>query len=381
MIRSHHNYGKSAAGARAVFLAVLALCVCLGGCGNKSGAGDAPPGAMRVKVQVARAIEIPNSNEYLAVLKSRHSADITPQVAGQITKIYVKSGDLVKTGTPLLQVDPLKQQATVGSLEAQRTAQEANVRFAKTQLERAQKLFDQGVTARQDLDTAQNNYDTAVQQMNSLAEEVKEQEVELHYYQVVAPMDGIVGDIPVRVGDSVTTATELTTVDEPGALEAYIYVPVARAREVRLGLPVHLKDDSGNVYAETQVTFLSPEVDDTTQTVLVKAAVPNARIKLRVEQQVRAEVIWSTHAAPVVPVLAVSRINGQYFAFLAENESGGVVARQKLLRIGDTFGNDYEVLDGIHPGDHIIVTGTQFLADGVPVSEDVQISPASSAGH
>jgi RND family efflux transporter MFP subunit len=287
----------------------------------------------------------------------------------------------VKTGTPLLQVDPLKQQATVGSLEAQRTAQEANVRFAKTQLERAQKLFDQGVTARQDLDTAQNNYDTAVQQMNSLAEEVKEQEVELHYYQVVAPMDGIVGDIPVRVGDSVTTATELTTVDEPGALEAYIYVPVARAREVRLGLPVHLKDDSGNVYAETQVTFLSPEVDDTTQTVLVKAAVPNARIKLRVEQQVRAEVIWSTHAAPVVPVLAVSRINGQYFAFLAENESGGVVARQKLLRIGDTFGNDYEVLDGIHPGDHIIVTGTQFLADGVPVSEDVQISPASSAGH
>ncbi|MGO9639915.1 MAG: efflux RND transporter periplasmic adaptor subunit [Candidatus Acidiferrales bacterium] len=381
MIRSQHNYGNSAAGARAISLGVLALCVCLGGCGNKSASGDAPPGAMRVKVQVARAVEIPNSNEYLAVLKSRHSADITPQVAGQITKIYVKSGDLVKTGTPLLQVDPLKQQATVGSLEAQRTAQEANVRFAKTQLDRAQKLFDQGVIARQDLDTAQNNYDTAVQQMNSLAEQVKEQEVELHYYQVVAPMDGIVGDIPVRVGDSVTTATELTTVDEPGALEAYIYVPVARAREVRLGLPVHLKDDSGNVLGETQVTFLSPEVDDTTQTVLVKAAVPNARIKLRIEQQVRAEVIWSTHSAPVVPVLAVSRINGQYFAFLAENESGGVVARQKLLKIGDTFGNDYEVLDGIHPGDHIIVTGTQFLADGVPVSEDVEDSPASSTGH
>jgi RND family efflux transporter MFP subunit len=381
MIRERHNYRNSPAGAKMLSLAALAMCVWIAGCGHKSTSGDALPGAVRVQVQVARAVAIPDSNEYVAILKSRHSADITPQVAGQITKIYVKSGDLVRTGAPLLQVDPLKQQATVGSLEASRAAQEANVRFAKTQLDRAQKLFDQGVSARQDLDTAQNNYDTAVQQMNSLDQQVKEQEVELHYYQVVAPMDGVVGDIPVRVGDSVTTSTLLTTVDEPGALEAYIYVPVARAREVRLGLPVNLKDASGNLLVQSQVTFLSPEVDDTTQTVLVKVIALNAQGKLRVEQQVRAEVIWGVHSAPVVPVLAVSRINGQYFAFLAEKESGGTVARQKLLKIGDTFGNDYEVLDGIHPGDHIIVTGTQFLADGAPVSEDIQSEPGSAAGH
>lgn len=366
-------------------LAALGICACvsfgIAGCGNKSAAGETPQGAMHVQVQVARAVAIPDSSEYLAALKSRHSADITPQVAGQITKIYVKSGDLVKMGTPLLQVDPMMQQAAVGSLQASRAAQEANVRFAKIQLDRAQKLADQGVISRQDFDTAQNNYDTAVQQMNSLDQQVKQQEVELHYYEVKAPMDGIVGDIPVRVGDSVTTATQLTTVDEPGALEAYLYVPVARAREVRLGLPVNLRDGSGNLLAQTQVTFISPEVDDTTQTVLVKAAAPNGQGKLRVEQQVRAEVIWSTHASPVVPVLAVSRINGQYFAFLAVSESGGTVARQKLLKIGDTFGNNYEVLDGIHPGDHVIVTGTQFLADGVPVSEEIQGAPGSSAGH
>jgi RND family efflux transporter MFP subunit len=380
IVDSQHSRNFTAS-ARALCLATLAVCACVAGCGNKRASGDAPPGAMHVEVQVARAVAIPDSNEYLAVLKSRHSAYITPQVAGQITKIFIKSGDLVKTGTPLLQVDPLMQQAAVGSLEASRAAQEANEKFAKTQLDRAQKLVDQGVISRQDFDTAQNNYDTAVQQMNSLDQQVKEQEVELHYYQVVAPMDGIVGDIPVRVGDSVTTATQLTTVDEPGALEAYIYVPVARARDVRIGLPVNLKDDSGNVLTQTQVTFISPEVDDTTQTVLVKAAALNSQSRLRVEQQVRAEVIWSTHAAPVVPVLAVSRINGQYFAFLAVSEGGGLVAREKLLKIGDTVGNDYEVLDGIHPGDHIIVTGTQFLADGVPVSEEIQSAPASTAGH
>ncbi len=58
--------------------------------------------------------------------------------------------------------------------------------------------------------------------------------MELHYYQVTAPMAGIVGDIPVRIGDRVTVATQLTTVDEPGALEAYIYVPAsARGRFAR----------------------------------------------------------------------------------------------------------------------------------------------------
>ena len=69
--------------------------------------------------------QIADSSEYLSILKSRHSATINPQVEGQITKIFVKSGDRVKAGTPILQIDPLKQQATVSSQEANRAAQEA----------------------------------------------------------------------------------------------------------------------------------------------------------------------------------------------------------------------------------------------------------------
>ncbi len=71
---------------------------------------------------------------------------------------------------------------------------------------------------------------------------------------------------------------------------------------------------------------------------------------------------------PQVPILAVSRLAGQYFAFVAEPQNGGAyVARQKPLKIGQTVGNDYEVLDGIKPGDKVIVSGTQFLQDGAPV--------------
>jgi multidrug efflux pump subunit AcrA (membrane-fusion protein) len=79
-------------------------------------------------------------------------------------------------------------------------------------------------------------------------------------------------------------------------------------------------------------------------------------------------VVWGTQQQPVVPVLAVSRIGGQYFAFVAENQSGKLVAHQKPVRVGDMVGNDYVVLDGVKPGDKVIVSGTQFLVDGAPVT-------------
>jgi multidrug efflux pump subunit AcrA (membrane-fusion protein) len=64
----------------------------------------------------------------------------------------------------------------------------------------------------------------------------------------------------------------------------------------------------------------------------------------------------------------VSRLGGQYFAFVAEPQNGGsYLAKQKPLTIGETVGNDLEVTDGIKPGDKVIVSGTQFLRDGVPV--------------
>jgi len=326
---------------------------------------------MPVQVRVAQEEKIPETTEYLSILKSRHSATINPHVEGYITKIFVKSGDHATAGTPLIQIDPLKQQAAVSSQEAARAAQDANLRYAQIQLDRERKLYAAGVVPKADVDNAQTIYDAAVAQLKSLTEQVNQQQVELHYYRVAAPMDGIVGDIPVRVGDRVAVTTLLTTVDEPGALEAYIYVPADRARNLKMGAPVHLVDDAGNKIADTRITFVSPQVDTETQTVLAKAIVENAQGKLRVAQQVRAQVVWSEHEGTVIPILAVTRISGQFFAFLAVNDGKSTVARQKLLKVGDTIGNDYVVLEGIKPGDHIITSGLQFLQDGAPVMEQV----------
>jgi len=326
------------------------------------------PPAMPVKVLEAKAVPVSDATEYVATVKSRDSAVIMPQVEGQITQIFVHSGDRVQAGAALMEIDPLKQQATVKSQEGARAAQQATLNWTKQQYERTQGLAAAGVVSKQDLDQAKAALDQAQAQTEALNSQVREQEVQLHYYKVTAQRGGIVGDVPVRVGDRVTTTTQLTTVDQPGSLEAYVYVPIEHSAQLRINLPVQVLDSDGKVLADTRVSFVSPQVDNTTQTVLVKARIANGNDALRQSQFVRARVVFGTHQNPQVPILAVSRLAGQYFAFVAEAQKGGsFVARQKALRIGQTVGNDYEVQEGIAPGDKVIVSGTQFLLDGAPV--------------
>jgi RND family efflux transporter MFP subunit len=338
------------------------------GCGNKSNAAPRAEGPLPVQVEEAHAVPVSDTSDYVATLKSRNSAVIMPQVEGQIVQIAVHSGDQVAPGTLLMQIDPLKQQATVKSQEDTRAAAQANLKFAQQQYERASGLFSAGVVSKQELDQTQSALDNAKAQVQALDASVREQEVQLHYYSVTAPWAGIVGDIPVHVGDRVTTTTQLTTVDKPGSLEVYVYVPIERAAQLKMDMPVDVLDGSGNVIANSRVSFISPQVDSSTQTILVKARIANNRDKLRQSQFIRARVIWSTQKSPVVPVLAVSRVGGQYFAFVAEKGDKDFVARQKPLKVGQMVGNDYVVLDGVKPGDKVIVSGTQFLVDGAPVT-------------
>jgi RND family efflux transporter MFP subunit len=339
------------------------------GCGRSPKAAEQQGGAMPVKVQEAKAVTVSDTSDYVATLKSRDSAVIMPQVEGQIVQIFVHAGDQVSPGMPLIQIDPLKQQATVKSQEDTRAAAQANLQYAQQQYDRASGLYAAGVVSKQDLDQTKSALDAVKAQVQALDAQVREQQVQLRYYTVTAPWNGIVGDIPVHVGDRVTTNTTLTTVDKPGSLEVYVYVPIERASQLKMNLPVQVLDGSGNVIADSRVSFISPQVDNTTQTVLAKARIENSKDKLRQLQFIRARVIWGTQKAPVVPVLAVSRIGGQYFAFVAEHDpkTGSYVARQKPLKVAQMVDNNYVVLDGVKPGDKVIVSGTQFLIDGVPV--------------
>lgn len=346
----------------------IASALLLGACSRgRAAVGPQGPPTMPVKVQTLQAHDVGDSSEYVATIKSRHSATIMSDVEGWIFDIRVHSGQFAKKGETLMEIDPRRQQATVSSYDSQRASKEAALQWAKVQLVRAKTLYESGVMSKQDFDQAQTNYDAADADVKSLAAQVNQQQVQLKYYSVFSPTDGIVGDVPVHVGDRVTNTTPLTTIDERRALEVYIQIPSEHAREIKMGTPVEVLDNAGKVLLKTKVYFISPQVDTGTQSVLVKAPADQAEDILRSMQLVRARITWSTHSGITVPVIAVARVSGQFFAFVAEQQDGKAVTRQVPLQLGEITGNDYVVLSGLKAGDQVIVSGGQSLADGAPI--------------
>jgi RND family efflux transporter MFP subunit len=363
---------------------LILLAIAVTGCQKKQAAAAAGEGMQGLPVQTVSVslAPVPQSSDYVATVKSRRSATMMPQVSGILTEIRVHSGDRVHAGQELMKIDPRQQQATVESQRATERQKKALFDYHTVELERQRKLFEAGVTSRDVFDQEQQAFDNAKADYESAVESRKTQEQLLDYYTVSAPFDGIVGDVPVHVGDYVSPLsappTTLTTVDENRDLEAYIYVPTERSADVRMGLPVELLDNNGKLLEKTAVDFISPQVESGLQGILLKAPVHSGLDVLRTAELVRARIIWNTAPKAVVPVLAVTRLGGQTFIYLAENQDGKFFARQRPITVGDTVGNDYAVESGLKNGDRVIVSGTQFLVDGAPVIP-LPAGPASSA--
>ena len=354
---------------------VLALSTACGGGSDASGSGAGglgrggrgPAQAAGVSIVALEPKPIEDASEFIATVQSLHSTTVQPQVEGVLTKIFVKSGDVVRAGAPLVQIDPQKQTQTLRNAESQRVGREADVAYWKSQVERLQALLKAAAISQNEFDTAQHNLETAQSALASLDAQVREGRVELNYYHVTAPTAGVIGDIPVREGDRVTTSTVLTTIDDKAGLEAYIQVPVDHAVDLRVGLPTQLLDADGKAIATNPLTFVAPRVDPATQTVLAKSRLREAPPAVRVQQFVRTRIIWRTVPGLLIPVTAVSRVNGQYFCFVAESSGQGLVAHQRPVQVGDLQGNDYVVKGGLKAGDQLIVSGIQKIADGAPV--------------
>jgi len=336
-------------------------------CGRTSADTPQGPPPSPVKVQTVKDQPIGDASEYVATIKSRHSATIMSDVEGWIFDIRVHSGQFVKKGDTLMEIDPRIQQAAVANYDSQKRSKEAALAWAKSQYDRTKALAASGVMSQQDLQQAQSAYDGAVNDVKALDAQIDQSKVQLKYYSVFAPTDGIVGDVPVHVGDRVTNTTPLTTIDERSGLEVYIPVPSEHAHDVKMGQPVEVVDQAGKVLLKTSVYFISPQIDTGTQSVLVKAPADQAAEVLRAQQLVRARIVWSTHPGITIPVIAVTRVSGQFFAFVTQEDNGKTVAHQVPLELGEITGNDYAVLSGLKSGEQVVVSGGQNLADGMPV--------------
>jgi RND family efflux transporter MFP subunit len=343
-------------------LALLSITGC-----NKTQAKQPPLQALPVKTKTIDLAQVPQTDEYVATIKSRRSATIQPQVDGSLTHILVKSGDHVRAGQVLMTIDPLKQQATVDQQVSTEAQKKALFDYNAQELERQRALFDAGVSSKQSYDQEVQAYANSKADWESAQAARATQQRQLAYYSLTAPFAGVVGDIPVHQGDYVSPQTVLTTIDENAELEAYIYIPTEKAHDVRMGIPVQIVTSTGELIESTTVNFVSQQVDNAVQGVLAKAPIHSSIDRFRTEQLVKARVVWSTSPAPTVPVLAVTRIGGQPFVYVASEVNGSTVAKQRSVTLGDTIGNDYAVKEGLKQGEKVVISGTQFLIDGTPI--------------
>jgi RND family efflux transporter MFP subunit len=321
--------------------------------------------AMPVKTVEVSLAPVAQRSEYMGTIMSRRSASMQPQVSGRITQILVHSGDRVKAGQALMSLDAQPQIATVESARATERQKKALYDYNVTEVERQHKLFDAGVISRDAWEQAQQTYANTKADYEASVATRKTDEEQLAYYTVRAPFAGVVGDVPVHVGDFASTTTALTTVDEHQDLEAYIYIPTERSADIRNGLVVEVYATDGTLIEKSAIDFISPQVDSSLQGILVKAPVHTAT--LRHDQMVKVRVVWTTKPMAVVPVLAVTRQGGQSFVFVVRQQGQGFMAAQVPVVLGDTVENNYSISSGLQAGEKVIVSSTQFLVNGMPV--------------
>jgi multidrug efflux pump subunit AcrA (membrane-fusion protein) len=413
-----------------------------------------PPPPIAVPLSQPLTTMVEDSSDYAATLDSRQSISVLPKVSGRITAIYVQSGDRVQRGEPLLQVDSDVQQAqvasrragvntaaaevnasiadvasakeTLQSLQAQQRVAEANVKFNQEEYQRYQDLFNAGATSRQSLSQKLNAIQTAQAQLSQAKADVQAQKaavlraqaqvvrnqeavaqaqadvftsrVQLQGFTVTAPIAGVVGNIPAKLGDLVTTSTTLLTLSRNEQLEVQLQIPLERSGVLRQGQTVKLLDENGKALRSGQISFISPTVDSATQSVQAKAVFANGDNTLRPSQFVRARVVWSVRPGLLVPTTAISRLGGKDFIFvaapfrasgckaLAQGQGGGggapvkadpnqMVAAQKLIRLGKIIGNNQEVLSGLQASERIVTSGILQLQNCLPIASTSPSQP------
>ena len=221
------------------------------------------------------------------------------------------------------------------------------------------------------IDAQQAAVEKMSQQVSQSGESLKEQQVQLQYYTIKAPFDAVVGEIPVKLGNYVNTSTVLTTVTQNNPLEIYVELPVERSHAVKVNTDIQLLDQQGVLIGNSKIFFIAPNVSPDSQTILVKSLYQNNNEHLRADQLVKARVVWSKHIGVTVPTEAVSHQSGEDFMFITEKDAskdGTSIARQVPVKLGDIENSRYQVLKGIAPGDTMIVSGIQNLADKTPVT-------------
>ena len=359
-------------------MSVLAAGLALAACGRQQQQPQMPPasvGFVTIAEQpVALTVELPGRTTPFAV------SEIRPQISGIVQKRLFVEGSTVKQGQPLYQIDPAPYRAVYDSTRA-------TLASTKAKAERYQRLLTENAIAPQDADDARAAYLQAKANADAAL-------INLNYTRITAPITGRISASSVTEGALVTAqqATALATISTLDPI--YVDVDqssaelVALKRAIQAGnvnsntqltAPVSLKLDDGSTYPlEGKLQMTDVTVDPATGAVRLRAIFPNSQNLLLPGLYVRATVNQGVDPHGIlVPQNAVGHNQkGEPTVLVIDNKN---VARLRLIKTGRTVGGDWQVLEGLKPGEKVITEGLAKAAPDMPVAPQPAGAPQTAA--
>ncbi len=376
-------------------VAIVVIGLIIGAIRPNKHAQAAPAGVPDVEVVHVQQEDVPIIHEWIGTLDGLVNADVRAQVTGYLLKQGYQEGAFVKKGQLLFQIDPRPFQAAVDQAEgqlAQANAQLANAKAVqgRTDLDvkRYTPLAKEQAATQQDLDNAiQNNLaavasvETAKAQIKTSEAAVETAKINLDFTRLVAPIDGIAGQAQLQVGALVTPATgAVTSVSTVNPIKVYFTIGEPQYLAFRKRFPTEESTRTGEKTLRIELVladgstyphlgsfdFADRQLDVSTGTIRIAALFPNPNNILRPGGYAKVRVFVDTqHNALVVPQRAVSELQGSYQVAVVDNNNKVII---QPVTVGVQVDNRWVISDGLHPGDAIVVEGTQKVRPGMRVN-------------
>ena len=313
-------------------------------------AGGAPSG-MPVEVAVAREQNVVESINATGQIEAVQSIELRPEIEGRLVEILVREGTEVRRGTPLFRVDDAQLRAQVARLEAERD-------LAAQVLARTRALIEEHATSPANLDVAEASARSTQAQLDL-------QQVRLDRTVVRAPFSGVVGERFVSLGDYVSTATRLTTLQTVDPQRAAFQVPERYAEALAVGQTLTLRVAAMREREFSGVVeFVDPVVKLPSRTITVKARVPNPTRRLKPGMFIEVDLAMDERpSAVVVPEDAILPLSGADYVWAVTEGQ----ATRRQVELGVRTPGFVELRAGVAAGDTVVVGGLERLAEGTPV--------------
>lgn len=349
-------------------LFIVAAAIVLTACGGK--APQVMPTSYQTLTISKSDISVPL--KYSATLKGTADVTIMPQISGQLMEVCIKEGQQVKKGQVLFRIDSRDAQLELESAEANLLAAQAQESSAKLEFESNSNLYEKKIVSKYVLDNTENQYKQAQASVAQYQASANRARVNLGYCTICAPVDGVIGSIPVFAGDQVSPSTYLTMVSGNAKMYAEFSVSESVLEERANGEAEGTLDNfpdvtflfkSGTEYGKKgRITSITGTVDRTTGALTCKATFPNPDGVLYSGIQGTVVIPFDVKDVIVVPQNAIVRLQNKSLAYKVGADSCAYSTIVKTVGIGSD--RDLVVTEGLEVGDVIVTVGANNLVEG-----------------